>query len=500
MYSCYDNDMTLSILLAWLCVSLGVAIAMATSYSDALWRHRKYATEAAFAVMIVGALFIVGDTQWGLTGIALYILVSAAVCFLALRIYYGRLPEDHLRRSSSRSATLLLLCAVAVLPLSYASITVQPETIGIILLAVALAAAGLFAAQTAWGLYHYTERYKKPVGAGARPPTVTLAIPARNETHALARCLDAALLSTYPRLEIIVLDDCSQDTTSQLIRSFAHSGVRFIQGDAPTEGWLGKNSAYATLLKEATGEYIFFMGADTQLEPQTITHLVAYAERKMLDMVSVLPQQHRDYVLPLLMQNLRYVWQIVLPLPGRHQPVSPESWLVKRTALLHAGGFETVAQEILPEKALAEHFAAKDRYRFIIADANVSAYYGKKWSSQIETATRLWYPVLARQPFVAVLVSACLLVFGLGPFIALFASNPYIFLLACLTCTLYLLIYAAIMYRLQPQSWWLSVWLLPFVLVQEATLVLVSMMKYEFTTVNWKGRNICYPVLLRQRS
>lgn len=489
-------------LLAWASVGLGMVLIILTASTSALWQRRAYMAEAAYACVIGSALFVIADVpRLGLLPLSFYAIAGAIVCFLAARIQYGRLPEAFLRQNTMRSAAAVL-AGFTVLPLAWQLIagTVYAEAVIAGIMVAALSLACLLAAQTAWGLRHYTDRRKQPAGYGPHPSTVTLAIPARNETHALAHCLDAAVRSSYPRLEILVLDDCSQDSTSQLIRSFAHGGVRFVQGDEPAKGWLGKNSAYATLLKEATGEYIFFMGVDTHLEPEAITHLVSYADKKGLDMVSVLPRQRHDYLFPLLMQHMRYVWQIALPLGPRRVPVSAESWLVKRSALLAAGGFETVKHEIVPEASLAKQFAAKNRYRFIVADKMVPISYGKRWSSQTETATRLWYPLCKRQPFTAIGLAVCLLTFGLVPFFALFTDILYIQLLAATTCLLYLGSYAAIMHRLQPRTWWLSMWLLPLVIIQEAVTLLASMAKYEFMDVDWKGRNVCYPVLLHRRT
>ena len=109
-------------------------------------------------------------------------------------------------------------------------------------------------------------------------PTVSLCIPARNETHALADCLSSAVASDYPKLEIIVLDDCSQDKTSQIIRSFAHDGVRFISGEVPSDGWLGKNNAYQALATQAKGEYLVFMSVDTRVEKKSISQLISYIQ------------------------------------------------------------------------------------------------------------------------------------------------------------------------------------------------------------------------------
>ena len=46
-------------------------------------------------------------------------------------------------------------------------------------------------------------------------PSISVLIPARNETEELHACLDALVASDYPKLEILVLDDCSQERQPQ---------------------------------------------------------------------------------------------------------------------------------------------------------------------------------------------------------------------------------------------------------------------------------------------
>src|SRR5258708_23758653 len=92
-------------------------------------------------------------------------------------------------------------------------------------------------------------------------PTLTVAIPARNETDDLEACLTSLVASNYPKLEILVLDDCSQSRrTPEIIRSYAHAGVRFVEGKSPERNWLAKNQAYQQLFEEANGELLLFAG------------------------------------------------------------------------------------------------------------------------------------------------------------------------------------------------------------------------------------------------
>lgn len=58
---------------------------------------------------------------------------------------------------------------------------------------------------------------------GDRLPTVTILIPARNEERHIAACLDSLIGGNYPedRLEILVLDGSSKDSTTAIVRQYA---------------------------------------------------------------------------------------------------------------------------------------------------------------------------------------------------------------------------------------------------------------------------------------
>ena len=75
--------------------------------------------------------------------------------------------------------------------------------------------------------------------------------------------LHRVIASTYPKLEIIVLDDLSADKTPALIKAFAQDGVRFIEGGPVPKDWLGKNHALDTLLRQASGTYVLFLDVES---------------------------------------------------------------------------------------------------------------------------------------------------------------------------------------------------------------------------------------------
>ena len=97
------------------------------------------------------------------------------------------------------------------------------------------------------------------------PPLVSVIVPARNEAHNIARCVSSILSTTYPNLELIVVDDSSTDATVQIAREAAagDSRVRVITSPPLPDGWFGKQWACATGAKVARGSVLQFTDADT---------------------------------------------------------------------------------------------------------------------------------------------------------------------------------------------------------------------------------------------
>ncbi|HRQ86947.1 MAG TPA: glycosyltransferase family 2 protein, partial [Candidatus Saccharibacteria bacterium] len=142
-------------------------------------------------------------------------------------------------------------------------------------------------------------------------PSVTVCIPARNEMHAMAECLDKIIASTYPKMEIIVLDDSSEDNTSNLIKAYAHAGVRFVSGGDLPQGWLGKNYALNVLASKASGHYVLFLDVDIRVDKGSVGQLVSYMKQEKASMISVLPRRDDGMRASVIFSSLRYFWELL---------------------------------------------------------------------------------------------------------------------------------------------------------------------------------------------
>ena len=127
----------------------------------------------------------------------------------------------------------------------------------------------------------------------ANPPLVSVIVPARNEAHNIARCVSSILSTTYPNLELIVVDDSSTDGTVEIAREAAEDDprARVITCPPLPEGWFGKQWACATGAKVARGSVLQFTDADTVHGADLVTRSINAMKRARSHLFSVAGRQ-----------------------------------------------------------------------------------------------------------------------------------------------------------------------------------------------------------------
>src|SRR5205814_3601668 len=104
---------------------------------------------------------------------------------------------------------------------------VTPFTLSSVALALAALPALLY--------LRNTRLFRPPpaVDTGVSPPSVSVLIPARNEEAAIGACVESVLASEGVGLEVIVLDDHSEDRTAEIVREMARKDSRARLETAP---------------------------------------------------------------------------------------------------------------------------------------------------------------------------------------------------------------------------------------------------------------------------
>ncbi len=120
-------------------------------------------------------------------------------------------------------------------------------------------------------------------------PLVSVIVPARNEALNIERCVRSLLRSRWLALEVIVVDDRSEDATGALARALAAADarVRVIEGAPVPDGWFGKQWACAQGASAARGSTLIFTDADTAHAPTLIPRSMHAMRTRALDFLTV---------------------------------------------------------------------------------------------------------------------------------------------------------------------------------------------------------------------
>lgn len=101
---------------------------------------------------------------------------------------------------------------------------------------------------------------------------VSIIIPIYNVEQYLVKCLDSVVNQTYKNLEIICVNDCSPDNSSEILKEYAAKDNRIKIINHKKNG--GLSAARNTGMDNATGEYIYFLDSDDWIDSDYIEKMV----------------------------------------------------------------------------------------------------------------------------------------------------------------------------------------------------------------------------------
>ncbi len=237
-------------------------------------------------------------------------------------------------------------------------------------------------------------------------PSVSVLVPARNEEENLPGCLDSLLLQDYPNYEIIVLDDNSEDGTWDLIRDYSarFEKVKGLKGEPLPEGWHGKHWACHQLAREARGDLLLFVDADTRLSsPEALRKAVSALLYHGADMLTGIPKEEAlTFGELLIIPVIPWSLSSLLPVKLAHRSRRPEFsagigqfMLFRREAYEGVGGHEAVRQVATDDMALAFLIKAHGyRWRFLDLSRGVRCRMYEGFRKALRGLTRQVFPAL----------------------------------------------------------------------------------------------------------
>lgn len=190
---------------------------------------------------------------------------------------------------------------------------------------------------------------RKPLQQDYAPP-LSIVVPAFKEGKVIAATLESLLASKYAGpFEIVVVDDGSPDNTAEETRKVAARDGRvrlLVQQNS------GKAAALENGIRDAKHDVLVFLDADTQFDPDTLTHLVAPLARSEVGAVAGHPRVGNPRTLIARCQDIEYIvafnlerralslWNAVTVVPGAVSAI-------RRQAIVEAGGLrhDTLAED-----------------------------------------------------------------------------------------------------------------------------------------------------------
>lgn len=180
------------------------------------------------------------------------------------------------------------------------------------------------------------------------PPLISVAIPAYNHAHYIETCLTSVYNQTYPNIELVIIDDGSQDDTRIQIDSFlAQHANRFAHTVFRSRPNRGVSATSNEAIESCNGEWVHLLGSDDVIYPDKIQRqcyfiqqwndpalALVYADADYLDETGrVLPkrQGQRPASEP---DHSAYQWLFL------HNPITNPTLALKRDAFLNLGGFD----------------------------------------------------------------------------------------------------------------------------------------------------------------
>ena len=332
---------------------------------------------------------------------------------------------------------------------------------------------------------------------------VSVLIPARNEEINIKRCLYSLIDQSYKNLEIIVLDDDSDDQTYNVVKNISknYKSIKLVKGEPKTIGWTGKNWACNQLSKYANGDFLLFVDADTKLQKNTIAETVNEMNNNDVDLISLFPNRITNTTIDKII-SVTIGWFIFSCLPiifSNKNPIFSSAFgqflLFRKGAYFSIGGHESIKDKILDDFELGR-LITKKGYNLNVLDGTerISTFSYSSEKEALEGLSKSIFPFFNNKliPFLILLI--LFLSMGLMPIFIMMGE----FFGSKLTKSKEMIAY--FIWGMLTLSWTISSYrskqglrygiLYPFITTLTAIVGIFSIITFLTKSVNWKNRNI----------
>ena len=200
-------------------------------------------------------------------------------------------------------------------------------------------------------------------------PPVAAVVPARNEADCIGQTIASLLAQDYPGpWTVIVVDDDSSDGTAEIAhrRADGNERLKVVRSRGLPAGWTGKLWAIKQGIDAAVAlpqppVYVLLTDADIVHAPDSVSRLVAHAERNALVLTSLMVKLHcESFAERIAIPAFVFFFQMLYPfvwVNRRQSSVAAAAggcMLVQADILCKAGGMDAIRAALIDDCALAK--------------------------------------------------------------------------------------------------------------------------------------------------
>lgn len=104
---------------------------------------------------------------------------------------------------------------------------------------------------------------------------VSIILPSYNTAPYIRETIQSVLDQTYQKWELIIVDDCSTDSTDEVVASIKDDRIKYFHNEKNSGAAVSRNRA----LREAKGRWIAFLDSDDLWMPEKLEKQISFMEK-----------------------------------------------------------------------------------------------------------------------------------------------------------------------------------------------------------------------------
>ena len=275
-----------------------------------------------------------------------------------------------------------------------------------------------------------------PPAEDSECPSISLVFAARDEEEKLPAALATLAELDYPKLEIVAVDDRSEDATGRILDAFAaaHPRFRAVHISELPSSWLGKPHALQKAYEASTGEWLLFTDADVRFRRDALRRAVTMAKQREADHLTLIGDlEMHGFWETTLLTFFGLAFYLATDIYGVAKPSSRAYvgvgafQLLRRSAYEAIGTHRRLAMEVVDDMKLGK-LVKQSHFRSCVGIAQ--DFVVVRWQSGagniIRGVTKNFFAAFGYRVWFAAVALCGMLLLNLAPFVAVFAGHGWV--------------------------------------------------------------------------